>query len=117
METGRRTCSRSHSCLHVNRITALLEFKTFLLTENRLRRHERQGGEYSAGAKERQIALVWKGEDPERNLIVVLGKPQERMLMELCHDASPKTENDIRLQLKLETKSDIERNNLFRYLA
>lgn len=99
----------SHTLLHVNRVIALAEAKTMLLTESHLRARSTARSCTSESGSDRKLSASMA--TSERNVLLMLGKPRTR---KKGKDDSPRSEReakadpDIRLQLKLPSKDDAQ---------
>lgn len=104
-------CHAPQSLVHINRITAMMEAKTLLLTRNRLRNRglAPQGSRVDLSKMSVQALTAGLA---ERNLMFILGKPRTKQICnESNSDGKNRTEADIRMQLKLLTKANEAEGN------
>lgn len=108
-------CHPPHTLLHISRVTALMEAKTVLLTQNRLKL--RDPGSVPPSFNAPKVTSLSDLAGAERSMMFVLGKPRARRksiespgAIEMQREM--RTEPDIRLQVKLKTNTDNDGNQI-----
>lgn len=104
-------CHAPHTVLHISRLTALMEAKTLLLTENRLRQRENVAENIlSDASRESQLDLT--ANKTERNLMFILGMPTSKHKSLDDRPEPTFKDSDVRLQLKMTKKASASDDNL-----
>lgn len=99
---GMCPCHVAHSAIHINRITASIGAKTLLLIKHRLRQESEHSGEDEG---QNVFVLQSHSKNVSRKVVLYLGSTFRRKFIAEPNDVSPHSDPDIRLQLKLSSRS------------